>query len=162
MDTNIPETIKFEQAKSKPLHIAAELSLERLPRLHQSLPHGGSAVRVELRSEIDKDGKVVLNTQLHMDAGLECQRCMQAYQQGIQSQQAFVPVFAEKHMQNLPEEYEGVLLEDGKINIFKMIEDELLLSLPQIAMHVATECEVKFESVGPKPSQFDILASLKN
>ncbi len=162
MKTNIPEYIKFEQAKSQDLNINGLLPIKALPRLLDALPHGGSDVHVEIHSDIDVNKRLVLNTQFKVSAGLDCQRCMDAYQHPIVSQLQFLPIFNEEQMELLAPEQEPLLLEDGKINLFKMIEDELLLSLPIIPLHPSADCSVKLETISPKASQFDILATLKN
>jgi uncharacterized protein len=46
----------------------------------------------------------------------------------------------------LPEEIEPVLIDDGRLRPLELVEDEILLALPQVPMHGADDCAVRLVS----------------
>jgi uncharacterized protein len=60
---------------------------------------------------------------------------------------AFVEGVDEARM--LPEALDPTLVRHGQINLRDLIEDELLLALPQVAMHPMGECALQ---VGAQPA----------
>lgn len=74
---------------------------------------------------------------LNGSATLECQRCMQPMQIALDSTSQVALVASEA--QRVPEDLEPVLAPAGRISIAELITEELLLSLPIVALHAGSE-----------------------
>jgi len=88
----------------------------------------------------------------------------------IDSRLALVRGFEEA--EGLPEELEPLMLaDDGLLQVLELIEDELLLAMPDVPRHNDRDCVLKAEdqkavlvteNAHAKANPFDILAVLKN
>lgn len=72
---------------------------------------------------------------------LRCQRCLQACGRTIASATRLAFVAADEEATRVPQEWEAVTAEQGRVALRDLVEDELLLSLPVVAMHApGTAC----------------------
>jgi len=94
---------------------------------------GGS---VEGRAHFTREqGWAVAQIAMTGVATLECQRCMQRMQFALDSQVRVALVGSEADTERVPEDLEPVLAPGGRISIGELIAEELLLSLPIVALH---------------------------
>jgi uncharacterized protein len=79
---------------------------------------------------------------LHVQLPLECQRCLQAYEHGMQVCSQFVLLDSAEEVDNFPLDidHEDALLNSYQFNLIEVIEDEILLNLPLIPMHDLSQC----------------------
>jgi len=104
---------------------------------------------------------------------MRCQRCLQPAELELRIPVALGIVRSEAEAERLPGDLDPLLLDDDRCRLSDLVEDELLLALPVVAMHVkdAPEClpgKTEFKSEGSIDSgksdvkrPFDVLASLK-
>ncbi len=165
--------------------LAATVSLAQMPRLRESLfapePHLAfklSAQGSELKS---RDGKREEQLALTVSgtAPLQCQRCLGAVQIPVQSTARFVIVATESEADEIeaaspdeePDESSPEpLVVTRPVDLITLAEDEILLSLPIVPMHVQCPApliaedklaeEQAFETE-KKPHPFAALAALK-
>jgi uncharacterized protein len=106
---------------------------------------------------------------------VQCQRCLGALQLDVDSAIDLAVIEVEEEAERLPEECDPVVVEEGLIRLLDIVEDELILALPQVAMHDPGECTMDFgDSAGsgqpglPENSEttvenpFAVLARLKS
>ena len=146
------------------------LALAELTRLTElSLTRQGE-VDVKLHCDIDPQGLVVTEGDAAVELELECQRCNRPMSIPVKVNFAYTPVFAKTNTEELPEAYEPVELdENGEMDLRKLIEDELILALPLVAMHAEDQCAVSasdmsygnIEPAGERPNPFAVLEQLK-
>lgn len=76
---------------------------------------------------------------------MQCQRCMDEVEIAIDSTFTLGVVDSEAFAEKLPEKYEPLLIEeDEKLFLQDLIEDELILALPIVAMHPDQECQTSY------------------
>jgi uncharacterized protein len=82
----------------------------------------------------------------------------------------YSPIGLDAESDHLPEGYDEVELdENGEINVFELIEDELILAIPIVPTHNEASCSYSSEPTSfgklaakdDKPNPFDILKQLK-
>ncbi len=105
---------------------------------------------------------------------LECQRCLEPILIPVATEVEVVVVEGFEEAERLSDEYEPLLAGDKRIRLYEVIEDELLLALPQVSMHPEGECKAASQNIGwspemadvdqgqKKPNPFAALADLKN
>jgi len=94
---------------------------------------GGS---VEGRAHFTREqGLAVAQIAMKGVATLECQRCMQPMQIALDSHVRVALVGSEADIERVPEDLEPVLAPGGRTSIGELIAEELLLSLPIVALH---------------------------
>lgn len=82
---------------------------------------------------------------------LVCQRCLNAYEQPLESAFRIAFVATEDDTANVPEGYEGVAAPHGRAALADIVEDELLLALPLVPMHATSgECAAEPATAAPE------------
>ena len=135
--------------KIDPWRLAAEsgrlkgvLTLAVLPRLAAVLDHPDGEVSVSLAAGVDPHGIRSITGSLRTEIELVCQRCLEPLRWPLNITVSLGLAHNEAAADRLPDEYEPLLVPDGFIRVADLVEDELLLALPQIPRHVnAQECK---------------------
>ncbi len=135
MSLEYPDLIDPQKAAEGHRTFSGTIALSRMERLKEFLANDAGEAR--FTAAFEKDSLVGVSIQIEVDAvlWLVCQRSLEPYQEVIKrsSQLGVVEDISQEGL--LPEGYEGILLEHGKIAFLVMIEDELLLALPQVPVN---------------------------
>ena len=150
-------------------HLEGEIPLKQFKRLQPLLKVDSGKVKVMLDFDIDELGVPQVVGQLKTNLALICQRCLERYDFPVEIDVKLAWVRSEQESANLPLQHEPYMVESIPLKLNDVIEDELLLALPTIAMHELNECEaakyVNSDKVTDieeeKPNPFSILAELK-
>ncbi|MDE2138654.1 MAG: DUF177 domain-containing protein [Gammaproteobacteria bacterium] len=81
------------------------------------------------------EGLAVVRLAAHGSATLECQRCMQPMTLNLEIDERVALVASEGDAARVPAQLEPVLAAGGRISIGELITEELLLTLPIVALH---------------------------
>jgi uncharacterized protein len=100
---------------------------------------------------------------------MTCQRCGDPVAVTVNSPVAIAFIANEDEAERLPEGLEPYLVEDDRVILANLLEDELILALPIVAVHPEQACNPWFqrdqstaEAVEEKrPSPFAVLEQLK-
>lgn len=139
-------------------------------RLNEAVLETLDDISIELKFEIDAQGLTFFHGNLRTRVSLECQRCNEPFEQSIDVSFCYTPIKEGQSVEDIPEAYDPVELnEHGEINLLGLFEDEILLSLPIVAMHSPEQCKVKdselsfgkIEPVVEQPNPFAVLKELK-
>lgn len=133
------------QPWSKPLEVdrlsrgAAALDfnveLTQLPRLSSRAELIGGSVHGTVRFGRDS-GRAVADVSLEGAARLTCQRCMQPMTLPLSGHVKVALLSSAAEASTLEDAFEPVLASEGRISVGELIEEEVLLSLPIVPMHV--------------------------
>lgn len=134
--------------KTNPWQLAVEgerlngvISLTRLLRL-AGLNRAEGDAHIALAAGVDEQGVHYLKGEIQADIELDCQRCLGPLRLPVLIKIALGLVRSEADIEHLPDAYEPLLVTDSGVMIADVVEDELLLALPQIPRHQALwECE---------------------
>jgi len=99
-------------------------------------PQEASAVPwmpVRFRADFAHDGQGYTTVELWVEAELPlvCQRSLRAYLEPVKRHSLLAVVERAEEQDLLPEHYEPVLVEDGRLALLELVEDELLLAVPE-------------------------------
>jgi len=166
----IPITLHPGKAAQHRLSYDGIVPLEKLTRLEKVVQEEVGEIAVKIHCKNDDQGLVVIRGNLSTHVTVTCQRCNGDL--GLDLVQDFVcsPVGEDTDLDIFPEDYDEVALdENGEINVFDLIEDELILAVPLVPTHNEASCSysAKPASFGvlkaedDKPNPFDILKQLK-
>ena len=87
------------------------------------------------------EGIPACRVELEAVVTLTCQRCLEAYEQPVHSAVKLAFVVSEEEAGQVPEGYEAVPAPNARVDLAEVVEDELLLSLPVVALHgEGTQC----------------------
>lgn len=171
MLARLPEFIDPLHLADKRGELKGQIPVSKLDRLADMLFSDAGAVTVELF--FGREGRLAkVEGQIEAVLELECQNCLQAVQWSVKNAVKLGIVTSLDQADRLPEDYEPLLVDEGKILLKNIIEDELLLILPTFPKH-QHDClvqksdgkKVDFlqdEQQSPTENPFSILAKLKN
>jgi len=116
-----------------------ELDLASLPRLAGLLHSTAGSVRASLHFR--QRGVGALTATLSFDTTVEllCQRCLEPFAQPIDERLELMLVESGASSASIPEGYEQVELDNGRLLPAGLIEDELIVSIPLVPKHARIE-----------------------
>jgi uncharacterized protein len=165
------EVDPFRAAKRR-LDFEGVLMIHQMPRLVDATLKVNRDADVSLNFGTDSQGLAVLTGKVKVEVELECQRCGEGFNHLLAADFQYSPVCDDEQTEQFPDAYEPLELnENGEIRLHQLLEDELLLAMPLIAMHELVECRVKTEQQvfgdiaaeeeQTQPNPFAVLESLK-
>jgi len=154
----IPKVLHPIKFANQGLSFSGEIAIEQLPRIQalavsarennveesclQTEQNILRANRVTLTLSFNQDEqnlRVITGT-LHCDLRVECQRCLNPVWQTILSDICLAVVFSDEQAKNLPKYYEPLLLENDEVDLYHLVEEEMLLSMPMFSYHSDPDC----------------------
>ncbi|MFI3256305.1 MAG: YceD family protein [Psittacicella sp.] len=141
------------------------ISSSNFPRLIDTVLKINSDLSTSIEFSKDEVDNYIINLKIDADVTLMCQRCCEDYVYHIRIEQLYM---GKRNNYNfIDPNYEEITPdENGDIDILSLIEDELLLALPIIPMHLQNDCSIKddtqsFGQIEEKENPFAILNKLK-
>jgi len=146
---------------------AGRLPLSSLPRLRALLLDTAGDVSFRLAFFSDDERRAVIRCDVAATLRLRCERCLDALDHVVETSVTLAPISGMDEERSLPEHYDPLPVSARLIRPRDLIEDELLLALPQIPMHEPDTCASEIsepedaKSASAKTSPFAALAGLK-
>jgi len=146
--------------------------LTAFPRLVALLGDPAGEITFELRFERDEQGRPVVRGGCRGTLRLRCQRCLGEMEYPVDAEIGLGVVSGLGEAERLPRHLDPLLVLEPEIKPLEILEDELLLALPDVPMHDPKACRGstwgsgKTESDAPgdeqaSPGPFSVLAKLK-
>ena len=122
---------------------------------------------------VDEGGSPGITGTMQTVLPIECQRCMETMEFPVKLNVRLALVKTREAAQQISEDYDPLLvLKDAEISVESIVEDELILALPQVAMHEVKDCpkgesfrntgdEVEDGAAPQRENPFAMLAQLK-
>jgi len=112
--------------------LAGSMPLKRMPRLRPLLASSEGEVRFSAAFDFDQQARVTISIAVDGQLPLICQRSLEPYLEPVhrQSLLGVIENISEEAM--MPLNYEPVLVENRRLALLDLLEDELLLGLPQV------------------------------
>ncbi len=140
MQSKLPEELDFIQTARKGSEIQGNWPVKGMKRLTELLLDDSGMVEASLRFKQEGRLRHVSGT-VSAQVNVTCQRCMQAMPLLIETEFNLALVSDESKADQLPDGFEPLILdEDNRLNIPHMLEEELLLVMPIVAMHESDDC----------------------
>jgi len=158
---------KFCHAREQLTQLFSVSAMARVQELCNTRADNVEAT-LEMEGDLDYQGLLVLKGRVTASLPLICQRCMKPVQYRISSKFLVSPVADEAQAKMLPRDYEPLFLTHDELDLARLVEDEIILSIPVTPMHDINACEVKeqhwsFGEEGAQsrgPNQFSELEKL--
>ncbi len=103
---------------------------------------GEGFASVELAFGKDDEGIPTVTGNLEAGVIMECQRCLEPVPVALRSELRLGIVRSDSMAAALPRYYDPLLLEDFELDLWGLVEEELILSLPLIASHENGLCRI--------------------
>ncbi len=174
--SRVPEQLDPWRAVERTRRLEGSLPLHEFKRLAALLVDTQGTVEFQIVFFRGDKRRPCVRGWVKAKVGLSCQRCLQAVTKHLDSSFSLALVEGLDEAGNLPEEYEPLLVADGRVHPREIIEDELLLALPQIAAHGPDEIcttdtflaqdrgqpDHESDAVRQAENPFSVLEQLKN
>ncbi|HNR92399.1 MAG TPA: YceD family protein [Dokdonella sp.] len=167
MSAALPESVDPWRIVQARRVFEGRLAIDSMPRLREALANGEGGIEYRLEFGTDEFGVAWLRMQLHGEVALVCQRTLDVFMLPVAIDQALGLIADEADEAGLPPPYEALLVEGGQLALKDVIEDELILALPVVALGPGAPIEDVVLASLPETAQaaanpFAALAQLKN
>ncbi len=147
------------------------IEMSGMERLAEELIDTNGEINVDLQFGVDEQGTHFARGHMSATVQLTCQRCMNPMSHLIESVVSLGFVSNDDQTGKLPQGYEPLVISDETVALADIVEDELILALPIVAMHEEQGCEPiieqlhieaeQIEQTEKKPNPFAVLSDLK-
>lgn len=176
MSSRLPEFIDPRRLASQGAGFTGRVELAELPRLSVALMDTVGVAEFSLEFYRDNRKRARIKGQITADLVLECQRCLNPMVLPVSAALDLAVIQVPEEAERLPESCDPVWVEAETMRLLDLVEDELILAIPQVPRHEPDYCGI--ESVNPvngetaeqeqensasdKPNPFAVLAGLKS
>ena len=126
---------------------------------------------MELIASLSDEVHRCLTGRVHAILRLQCQRCLEDYDAELEANVALGLLWSETEAPGLPKSLDPLVVGTEAYDLYDLLEEELLLAMPIVALHDQAECGVNLnehggepvetESTQTKPNPFSVLSELK-
>lgn len=161
------DALKFCQQRAS---VTGSVLLAALPRLTAELQRVDGVVQVELVFGLDEQSRKIIQGHVEAVLPLLCQRCMQGLDVPVSVDLRLGLVWTDEQAAQLPRSLDPVQMETQELDLYAIVEEELLLAMPLVAHHEQGVCEPPQRVTEPqvampvaeKENPFQVLAALKS
>lgn len=151
------------------VRISGYLPVENLNRIQDLvLDPADTQVQVDLNFGISEERKLVIEGRAKAELTFTCQRCLGPVTLPVEAFIELAIVRTEEEAKRLPKRLDPwILPEEGNTDLYFIVEEELLLSLPSVAYHPEPCIDEQLLSSGdpveatPEENPFQVLKQLK-
>jgi uncharacterized protein len=161
MSTELPERVDPWRAADKRAAFAGRLPLSRLTRLRGLLFGTSGDVAYRLEFYRDEGWRAIVRGSIRATLYQECQRCLETVAHEADVRIALAVVTDDSA--EVPGQHDPLVVEEGFVHPLALIEDELLLDLPQIPRHDPDACSAAVDrpAGAERSNPFAVLADWK-
>lgn len=132
------------------------MPLKRMERLTPLLaPAEWQDARFSAAFGYDRQGTLTVDLHVEAKLPLVCQRSLEIYLEPVERHSVLAVVAGVAEQDLVPEHYEPVLTEHGRLALLDLVEDELLLALPQVPKNPALEAVQRSTDAAARPADDD-------
>lgn len=147
MSRDFPDLIDPWKAAEGQRVFVGTMPLKRMKRLSPLLVTDGGEASFEVCFYFDQQRNAVIKVAVKADLILLCQRSLGPYTETVQRTSLLGVVREIGDQDMMPANYEPIVHETGKLALLELVEDELLLALPQIPRNPAVD-EIELSTDG--------------
>lgn len=141
MSSALPQLLDPVRAADAALQLGGRLPLSGFARLRSALQDPIGEAAFQLSFGRDQDGRATISGNVKATLVLCCQRCLGPLVHEVDERISLAVVNGMDEARDLPVRYDPLLATDALVRLADLVEDELLLSLPQISVHEPGVCE---------------------
>ncbi len=141
MSREFPDFIDPWKAADGNRRFQGTMPLKRMVRLVPLLAKGeetdSGTASFSARFGHDAQGAVIIDLRVEAELPLVCQRSLEPYREPVERSSRLAVITSLEEQDRLPGNYEPVLVEEGRLALQDLVEDELLLAVPQVPRNPA-------------------------
>ena len=122
--------------------LTGNIALAQMPRLAELLNEGAGRVDFDLRFGRDDAGQACVLGHMVARLAVICQRCLEPMEIDVEREVRLALVRENDEVAALDATYEPMLVGDEPVLLSGLVEDELILAMPNFSRHPRGECEM--------------------
>ena len=173
LTSQIPSRVEPYKLAARHERLEGTVALDTLARLAEEAGPQTGECHVVLVFAVNAQGRREIRGHLQAELSLACRRCLEPMLETVESHFLLGMISDEALAGELPASHEPVLVENEQLDLLTVVEDELILSLPQVIYHDEQDCRVSAEqlvsnadeasdSASSAKNPFAVLSALKN
>lgn len=173
-ESALPRLIDPRKFAQKSVSVSGNIEISQLSRLRSMLMSDVGSIEVELQFDINEQKHRTLVGELSAVLTVQCQRCLEVMEQSVEAQLNLAVVWDDDGAKQLDKSFDPWIVPEGQADIYEVIEEELILSLPIVNYHDwdcvpsrlfssgKPQAEGESQQVEEKTNPFKDLAALKS
>jgi len=165
----LPTTLDVRKAAVRGVTVSGCVAVSKLERLRPILASGDARIEACLVFSRDAENRSVIELSLSSNVEVTCQRCLQPMPIELNGENRLAIVGDDEKAMQLPGHLEPLVVAGELCDLWMVVEDELMLSLPIVSYHETKDCKQLLEDYSqPSPGQgavqespFSVLEQLK-
>ncbi|AKH19619.1 YceD family protein [Sedimenticola thiotaurini] len=176
MSSRLPEFIDPRRLASQGGGYSGTVKLADLPRLSEALLDTAGNAGFSLEFYRDNRNRARIKGEVRAELVLECQRCLEALVLPVDAVLDLAVIQVPEEADRLPESVDPVWVEEDTLRLLDLVEDELILAIPQVPRHEPDDCgtgsytpaqeemvsQGQEDDASDRPNPFAVLAGLKS
>lgn len=177
----LPRVLPLRKSATAGVEISGYIAGEDLSRVGEAVESARQDFAVKMRLGYNDSRKMVVDIKVTGVLNMECQRCLDPVEINIATDSTLLVVAHDEEAKAAIKESEPLVIDDDQLDVYGLIEDEILLSLPIIPMHQSEKASIadatnmdsmNSEAVLPntetatvraqRDNPFDVLVNLKS
>ena len=144
--------------------LCGEVAVAEMPRLRDTLADPEGKISYFVRGFQDKSGKPMLEVTMDGSCQLICQRCLNGFAYPVHLvSRLLLAQEGELEVSFVEDDELDSILADKHLDVFALLEEEILLSLPFAPKHPSGACQLVAKGLDQSGnSAFAVLAGLKD
>ena len=138
-EAQIPAYVDVRKVFDQEAEFSGSVGLERLPRFSDCLANTQCQVWANLRFCNDTGRRVILGN-ISTNAEVSCQRCLAPVSIELADEIKLAVLDSEEQLETLEERWEPWIIEDPKIQLASLVEEQLMMCLPLVSYHPYPNC----------------------
>ncbi len=126
------------------------IPLADLSRLAPLLTSTEGEAAFVLEFQMDARQRPTVEVRVRADLAVQCQRCLETMVHEVDSQTRLVVVSGPEEAERLPDDVDPLLVEEDRLALRSLLEDELLLAIPAAPRHRPEDCKVRLDEVNTR------------
>lgn len=131
----LPRSVDARKLVQREQRLVGVLPAAELQRLNEAVESVDGEIRAEIEFTRDLNGHLAASGKLKCSVQLQCQRCLQPVPEEVEAEFHWGIVWSEEQGKTLPKALDPVIQEGDELNLYQVLEDEILLNLPMVAYH---------------------------
>lgn len=131
----LPQFLDPRKFADQGLEIHGQTGVGALPRLADLRDSQNEVVDVALQFGRNEEGRQAVEGRVSASLVMPCQRCLEPVTYQVIAKVKLVMVWNEEQIKALPEHLDPLLVTGEKMPLVDLLEEELLLALPLVALH---------------------------
>ncbi len=136
----LPRRADLRKLVARQGRMSGTVPVARLERVCAGCLSAEGEVHVELGGAVEDDGYRVVRGKVRTELVLQCQRCLGPVRVPLEQAFAWALLWTDTEAEQLPKRYDPVVADEGDLDLWEAVADEVLLALPIVALHEDGAC----------------------